>query len=474
MGYTNYLLIVSLLLCHYSLSVKGGDCRVECLGSERAKSNPTCLLKDNRCRFSTSTLRSQNITEFNQISVLIDFPNVDNIRIWNSLGIELRIGASAYNDKLTSLQLNGAMYYIRPDLFFLFPNLKDLLLGSARLEYFPYLSRSNQFLTRIHIDFRTSINPTKTLRSGHVSGLRDLKRLSIIHSSGLNLTDQTFSGLTALTLLFVKRCHIPNPATTFSPLVRLKKLYYRSSGLTNVSFLSQTPSLHGLTFLSFYKNRISSIPAISNYHNLEKLSLDSNRISRIENKWSNNGAALVTLNLNFNPISHLSSRMFEYLPNLTAIYLTGLPLHCDCGLQWMSIVSLKLYSSRCSTPPQHSGKRATYPSIYVNCTQELSYQCFNRSNSCPTGSYCQDTLDSYTCVCEEENYYFIKHLNKCVNYEQSTTTSTQCITSTQCTCPPTPTCPTPTCTTPTCTTPTCPTPTCTTTTRPSVDVHTTN
>ena len=149
---------------------------------------------------------------------------------------------------------------------------------------------------------------------------------------------------------------------------------------------------------------------------------------------------IISLHTN-NHIIHLSSRIFENLPNLNQIYLINLPLHCDCSLQWMSLVSLNLESSRCSTPPQHSGKRATDPYIYVNCTQELSYQCFDRSNSCPTGSCCQDTLDSYTCVCEEENYLFATPLNKCVSYDQLTqweyganSTCPVCPTST-CNCP---------------------------------------
>ena len=436
----NLLIVLLLLLCYYSLSVKGfHDCRVECSDIERSKSDPTCFLRDNYCHISTFTLRRQNITGFNQISVLMDLPDASGILIWNSLGTKLRLGAFAYNDRLEFFQVRGTVY-IRPDVFFLFPNLK-FLDSSAELEYFPYFSRSNKLLTLLHLNFLTPNNPTKTLRKGHVSGLRRLKSLTIIPFSGLNLTDQTFSGLTALTNLEVRGVHIPNPAATLSPLVRLKELHYRSSGLTNVSFLSQTPSLHGLTFLSFFNNRITSIPAISNYHNLVRLSLESNRITRIENKWFNNGTALVRLHIENNPISHLSSRAFEYLPNLNVIHLYGLPLHCDCSLQWLSKVNLNIISSRCATPPQHSGKRATDPSIYVDCTQELSYQCFDRSNSCPTGGYCQDTLDSYTCVCEEENYYFVKPLNKCVSSDVLTATPQYTSAGTQQTCPTPPTCP---------------------------------
>ena len=135
------------------------------------------------------------------------------------------------------------------------------------------------------------------------------------------------------------------------------------------------------------------------------LRLNSNQLRELSATAFKGLDSLFQLDLGYNSISRLSSRTFEYLNRLRYISLYRLPLHCDCSLQWMSKVSITLYNSRCATPPQHSGKEATDASIYVNCTQELSYQCFNRSVRCPTGSYCQDTLYSYTCVCEEERHY---------------------------------------------------------------------
>ena len=113
--------------------------------------------------------------------------------------------------------------------------------------------------------------------------------------------------------------------------------------------------------------------------------------------------------------------MLEYLPSLVDIVLYDAPLHCDCSLQWISKVhhsfNPRLSNAYCLSPSEHRDKLATDPSIYTECIQDLSYQCFNRFVSCPTGSYCQDTLDTYTCVCEQEGYTFIRNLNKCVSSE---------------------------------------------------------
>ncbi|KAI6653435.1 hypothetical protein LOD99_3654 [Oopsacas minuta] len=88
----------------------------------------------------------------------------------------------------------------------------------------------------------------------------------------------------------------------------------------------------------------------------------------------------------------------------------------------MSIVSQKydicFGNPSCNTPQEHRGKSVLLPSLYTNCTRELSYQCFNKSVKCPRGSYCQDTLHSYECVCEGKGVGFSTSLNSCIDYEK--------------------------------------------------------
>ena len=480
--------ILFVLLCCCCITVNG-RCWIECPESERGLSDPQCFLKDNgtstSCSkaISNSDFTGQSITGYTRISLYVYLSDsILSLRISNGIGDKLNLRASEYQNQITYLRIDTSRYLhftsIQPELFYLLPNLKRLQIISVKFQYFPHFTQSNRFLTNLFI-FSISIENAfdATLRTGRLSHLSGLKLLYLRFDKTTNVTDLSFSGLTALFALWLVHIHIPNPIATFSPLVRLRSLEYTSSGLTDISFLKQTPSLYGLHSLSFSSNSITSIQSntFSNYRYLTLLNLNFNKISRFE-KESFNKSKLIWLylhsnqirelnvttfkgleylsfiKLNFNPISHLSSRAFEYLPNLNNIYLYRVPLHCDCSLQWLSIVNLNFVSvyylymrPRCAAPPQHSGKQPTDPSIYVNCIQELSYQCFNRSNSCPTGSYCQDTLDNYTCVCEEENHLFFKI--ECVNIDRLTTTPPQHTTIPQCTCP---TCPTVTC-------PTCPT-----------------
>ena len=451
---TESTLFVLLLCCCCCCLTVNAKCWVECPESQRNLSEPECFLKDDGkssyCskHIRSSDLSGQSISGYKFVSLSIDLTSkVQNLYIYNQIGSNLKIGAFRYHSEVRTLHVYYRDTYIRPDLFYLLPKISNLDLYQVKFRYFPHFSYSNQLLTYLRIRYFSFTYPgsyDSILRKGRVSGLSKLNRLELYPSQFLNTTDESFSGLTALTRLNLNRFHVPNPVATFSPLVKLHNLYYRYSELDDISFLSRTHSLFGLTHLSFHDNKITHIPTnlFSNYTKLYWLNLNFNKIASFEKDCfktlrklgqlhlhSNQLKELSTtafrgldsvnrIDLGRNSISHLSSRTFEYLKHLRYLHLYNLPLRCDCGLQWMSITGLTIYNSRCSTPPQHSNKYTTDPSIYVNCTQELSYQCFNRSNSCPTGSYCQDTLDRYTCVCEEEKHLFVTPLKKCVSYDK--------------------------------------------------------
>ena len=355
----------------------------------------------------------------------------------------------------------------------LLPNLLSISISSVYFVYFPYFAHTNRFLTYLYIhQFDISSTSPHILTRDHVSRLSQLKVLWIYPTQYINATHRSFSGLTALTLLYTESLNIPNPINTLSPLVRLKGLVFYSSRLTDVSFLTRTPSLYGLSIIELGYNLITPIPAgiLSNYANLVHLNLYENSLIQLESEVFKGLSNLETLSLESNPIqdisltafkglkslrklffehtslTSLSSRMFEYLPSLVDIVLYDAPLHCDCCLQWISKVhhsfNLYLSSAVCVSPSEHRDKLATDPSIYTECIQDLSYQCFNRSVSCPTGSYCQDTLDTYTCVCEQEGYTFIRNLNKCVSSEDISNGLQKLNTNTCATCPsPTASCP---------------------------------
>ena len=471
------LLLVILCVCWET-----GDtsCRVECEQSQIGLTEPTCYLRDDGTNIGCITFVSSSNTairtlgSFDKLNIMLDLQTrVRELYIYNYIdNNKLKVNTFKFHTELTSLTLYYGSIQINSGMFFLLPNLKHLHMQSVYFVYFPYFAHANRFLTYLYIyQFDIPSTSPHILTRDHISGLSQLKLLWIYPTQHITASDQSFSGLTALTLLYTKNLNIPNPINTLSPLVRLRRLYIYISGLTDISFLTQTPFLYGLTILDLGYKLITQIPAgtFYNYANLVRLSLSHNSLIQLESEvfkgLSNlellylNGSliqnisltafkgleSLSSLSLYYTSLTSLSSRMFEYLPSLTYIGLYSAPLHCDCSLQWIPKVhsfNLRLSRAVCVSPLEHRSKLATDPSIYTECIQDLSYQCFNRSVSCPTGSYCQDTLDTYTCVCEQEGYTFIRNLNKCVSSEdisnglQKLNTNT-CATSATC-----PSCPT--------------------------------
>ena len=479
------LLLVILCVCWET-----GDtsCRIECDQSQIGLTEPTCYLRDDgtntECSISVSSSSTaiRTLGSFDKLTIMLDLQTrVRELYIYNYIdNNKLKVNTFKFHTELTSLTLYYGNTRIHPGMFLLLPNLKYLALSSVYFVYFPYFAHTNRFLTYLYIYiFNISSTSPHILTRDHVSGLSQLEYLFLYPTPYINTTEQSFSGLTGLTYLYTGYLNIPNPINTLSPLVRLKGLYIHYSRLTDISFLTQTPFLYRLTRLGFDHNLITQIPAgiFSNYANLAYLSLYNNSLIQLESEAFKRLSNLEILFLNSNPIQNLSltafkgleslrvlslqdtsltslsSRMFEYLPSLVDIWLRSTPLHCNCSLQWIPKVhhSFNFYLSNavCASPSEHRSKLATDPSIYTECIQDLSYQCFNRSVSCPTASYCQDTLDTYTCVCEQEGYTFIRNLNKCVSSEDinnllqklNTNTSPTATCPSCATCPASATCP---------------------------------
>ena len=437
---TESTLFVLLLCCCCCCVTVDAKCWVKCPKDREDLSEINCALKDDRTSYSCDlhpdelTLASNRFVN-KSVFFLFEFSSIINqVIIYDNSypnfgsrlsGIDVKIAAFRMHPRIKSLTIAGKQtnIYFHPGFFYMLRNLEGLALAFPTFRYFPYFSHSNPSL-RILRMFSFSLlipnNYNTVLRSGHLNDLSKLSYLQLESHHPVSTTDQTFSGLTALTHLNLTQFDFYNPVATFSPLVKLKSLDNVNSNLTDISFLKYSRSLFHLTQLSLSNNLFTSIPnnIFTNYTNLVSLDLRSNRIDNLKlsiNSFKGlNSLKRIALGSSSTVISHLSSRIFENLNQLRKIDFNNLPLNCDCSLQWISKVRINFLNSRCSTP-QHSGKRATDPSFYANCLQELSYQCFDRSNSCPTGSYCHDTLDSYTCVCERRNYYFVKHLNKCVS-----------------------------------------------------------
>ena len=130
---------------------------------------------------------------------------------------------------------------------------------------------------------------------------------------------------------------------------------------------------------------------------LEYNELDSN-ISQLLGRNSFTGLTkLQILDLNDNSIVNLGSEVLNGLISLEEVKLNDNPLVCSCELQWISIVKSFGIDVIATCSDEGPTTAVDDESLYTECTQLLSYQCFNRDNNCT--HECIDTHSSYVCGC---------------------------------------------------------------------------
>ena len=448
--FTSVVVCISVCVLFIKLLSVDARCWVDCSVYQYNVLLPYCYLNDDEsdgtCDIQVSTsdlteLQSQNWTKVN---LFINVTHSVDLRVTNGLSdyiLELRAFRSI--DQVTKLKIYYNNLIMSHQVLYNLRNLRYIYCYKVAFSHFPSFTDNSQLIYLYLYHYTILSNDTK-IRSSLVSGLSNLKYLKIHPRNRGKLANNALTGLTALTRISLSYIMLSDYVNTLSPLVRLKHLYFHDLILSDITFLKQTPGLYGLTYISFWNNNIKSFPAdtFKNYTQLETLNMGDNSISLINRFHSKNLRSLYLYNnqithvpedtfrdtplltiirLNNNDITRLSSRTFGHLDQIKYINIHNNPLLCDCGLRWLYNVSqeygIQFQDPLCATPPQHEGISALNSSLYTNCSEELSYQCFNRTISCPAGSYCQDTRDSYKCVCEGEGVGFSRTLNQCVDYE---------------------------------------------------------
>ena len=446
--------VVCIFVCVLFIKLLSVDarCWIHCPDFQHDVLQPYCYINDDKrdrsCYIYVSTsdlteLRSQN---WNKVNLFINVTHSVYLRVTNELSdYELELRAFRSIDQVTGLTIQNNYFIMSHQLLHNLQNLRYMYCLEVAFLQFPSFS-GNSELTHLNLYRYTILLNDSRINSSHISGFSNLEYLRLHPLNRGKLSNNAFTGLTSLTQIYLRNIVISDYVNTLSPLVSLRSLIIIDCGVSDISFLKQTPWLYGLTYIAFNSNNIKSFPAdtFKNYTQLEILDTGYNSISVINKFYSKNLKAiylynnqithipedtfrdtplLSSISLQANNIMKLFSRTFEHLYYLRYIGVYNNPLHCDCTLKWMYNLTqeydIYIKKPRCATPPQHEGISALNSSLYTNCSEELSYQCFNRTISCPVGSYCQDTRDSYKCVCEGEGIGFSRTFNQCVDYEAS-------------------------------------------------------
>jgi Leucine-rich repeat (LRR) protein len=124
--------------------------------------------------------------------------------------------------------------------------------------------------------------------------------------------------------------------------------------------------LHPETFLGLSKFQGLQIPIDSELFNsllLEQLAISSCNARSVSVETFSNVNALKVLDLSDNNLSKVNINILKELPILSALYLYGNPLHCDCQLQevwrWCQDHNIQRafreITPKCSTPSEVKG-----------------------------------------------------------------------------------------------------------------------
>ena len=435
------------------------QCSIRCPREELASSTPHCVLygitPGRGCRISGSPSLVQRV-RIVYLTVDLGLQHTE-VEIHNFLAPnKLEIIFNRMHTSIESLILHNDWIRISSDSFRYLPNLKSLTLSETALDRFPHFSTVNRNLEELILHNFTLDTLLTRLPSGYVSDLSALETLRIYpHFEGMLIYRTTLANLPALASLYLSNVTISG-GNILANLNSLENITVHYAGITDVSLLAQVPNPHLLRVVDFDFNKISSIEEITRFTGLRVLGLYTNLIDGVSrsnftglsqltflNLPGNNIDAiwedtfrdlpsLVRLNLDENPLVTLSPRTLGYLPHFQTLKLPQ--MHCDCNLQWLSIVHTQFdlsinTLSVCGSPSEFGGLHVFDPSIYESCSSPYKYSCFDKNrDQCKDGAMCRDTAEGYECVCEGENMAY-SHVNggKCVDIDEIRRMVNECV-----------------------------------------------
>jgi Leucine-rich repeat (LRR) protein len=176
----------------------------------------------------------------------------------------------------------------------------------------------------------------RTIKLGAFNGLTKLKVLSVINNELSGIIPGTFESMSSLEILDLRSNKLEYlDSHVFSGLVKLKYIFLDENKLQYLhpdTFLG-LPNLRNLTL---YTNPDLQIPTDSNFiksHSLSHLDISNCNVSSLSVETFANVSALEWLGLGYNKLRNVDVNILRALPKLSAIYLEGNPLQCDCRLQ---------------------------------------------------------------------------------------------------------------------------------------------
>ena len=359
------------------------------------------LLRD--CSSNSSSLVRLNVyknyvsNEYGNLLIDIELPtNIQSLSIYNSQDQDhIRLTTFSQNTGLTSISTayNYAIYIeLESNNFFNhFTALQRIYLDYVLSREPPSFTN---LLSLIFLRLHLVGSVTHALDEGMVSGLTNLVYLRLYNSYFNGITAGAFRNLNKLKNLDVgnnELAYIEDGA--FRDLSSLTQLYLSNNNIQIVSD-NVFEGLTDLTHLSLNDNPEFPLTALIQAKSVIALFLQSNGYHTLE------------------------PYVFQQMDSLRYLYLYD-PFVCDCDLRWTSLVKqygLAIQSSRCSEPLDLFPRPITSVTLYANCSQTESFQCFDKSITCSDNQVCHNTEDSYFCGCPRG--YVLHNSGQCKDVDE--------------------------------------------------------
>ncbi|KAI6647894.1 Fibrillin-2-like [Oopsacas minuta] len=332
-------------------------------------------------------------------NLIIDIELASNIQylyIYNSRDQDnIRLTTSSQNTGLTRIYLSSNYHFqLESGNFFnYFTGLKSIYTGYCITKETPSFTNL-QYLTYLYA--RIIGSSTRTFDNTIARGLSNLVYLRFYNSDFTSITKGALDGLNSLTYLSFQNNKLSIIEDgTFNELSSMLQLHLQNNGIKIISN-NVFEGLTELTYLNLEENPGFPIEALINTRSLRYVYL------------------------RYNDYHTLDPYVFQQLKSQTSIYIyVNDPFICDCRLQWTSIVSqygVYIRNGYCSEPSIFFQNSITNPLLYTNCTQTESYQCFDKSITCPSNEVCHNTQNGYLCSCPKG--YSLHNSGECRDFDE--------------------------------------------------------
>jgi hypothetical protein len=200
------------------------------------------------------------------------------------------------------------------------------------LENDSFVSRGLTGLQKLQADFCQ----IETIQLGAFNGLTNLAYLSMRGNKISEIKPDTFQKMNCLRYLNLGRNRIEHlDVDVFSGLVNLEILVLAENKLQHIHPNTSVglPKFQSLLLSNNFWLQTPNDSYFINSPFLKHLDISACNISSMSVETFANVSALERLNLRFNNLRSVDINILKALPNLSALYLYGNPLQCDCQLQ---------------------------------------------------------------------------------------------------------------------------------------------